>query len=61
MPNDAICEIWPKAILFDLDGTLTDAAPDITASLNEVLEKRGRAAPDNVYVRKFEQRGSSGV
>jgi phosphoglycolate phosphatase len=41
MANDDNCDIWPQAILFDMDGTLTDAAPDITASLNEVFEKRG--------------------
>ncbi len=28
---------WPRAILFDLDGTLVHSAPDITDSLNHVL------------------------
>ena len=28
---------WPKAILFDLDGTLIDSAPDIAAAANELL------------------------
>lgn len=28
---------WPRAILFDLDGTLVDSAPDITAAVNELL------------------------
>lgn len=32
---------WPEAIIFDLDGTLIDSAPDIAASLNEVLGRRG--------------------
>jgi phosphoglycolate phosphatase-like HAD superfamily hydrolase len=27
----------PKAILFDLDGTLVDSAPDIAAATNELL------------------------
>jgi phosphoglycolate phosphatase len=31
----------PKAILFDLDGTLVDSAPDITAAVNELLATRG--------------------
>ena len=31
----------PKAILFDLDGTLIDSAPDITAATNELLATRG--------------------
>jgi phosphoglycolate phosphatase len=30
----------PKAILFDLDGTLIDSAPDITAAVNELLDGR---------------------
>ncbi len=34
---------WPKAILFDLDGTLIDSAPDIAAAVNALLaeEKLG--------------------
>jgi phosphoglycolate phosphatase len=31
----------PKAILFDLDGTLVDSAPDIAAAVNELLATRG--------------------
>jgi phosphoglycolate phosphatase len=30
----------PRAILFDLDGTLIDSAPDIAASVNELLARR---------------------
>jgi phosphoglycolate phosphatase len=30
---------WPRAILFDLDGTLIDSAPDLAASLNVLLER----------------------
>jgi phosphoglycolate phosphatase len=33
--------LWPRAVIFDLDGTLVDSAPDIAASLNEVLGRRG--------------------
>ncbi|TIW33897.1 MAG: phosphoglycolate phosphatase, partial [Mesorhizobium sp.] len=29
-----------KAILFDLDGTLVDSAPDIRAAVNELLAGR---------------------
>jgi phosphoglycolate phosphatase len=32
---------WPKAVIFDLDGTLIDSAPDIASALNEVLARRG--------------------
>ncbi|WP_064697609.1 HAD-IA family hydrolase [Rhizobium aegyptiacum] len=28
---------WPDAVLFDLDGTLIDSAPDIAAAVNELL------------------------
>jgi phosphoglycolate phosphatase len=32
---------FPRAILFDLDGTLIDSVPDLAASVNELLESRG--------------------
>ncbi|MCQ0990117.1 phosphoglycolate phosphatase [Jiella marina] len=32
---------WPKAVLFDLDGTLVHSAPDIHAALNQTLEGEG--------------------
>lgn len=35
---------WPKAILFDLDGTLIDSAPDIAAAVNELLSQDGLPA-----------------
>ncbi len=31
---------WPKAVIFDLDGTLINSAPDIAGALNEVLGRR---------------------
>lgn len=34
----------PHAVLFDLDGTLADTAPDLAAALNRTLEHYGRAA-----------------
>ena len=33
---------WLKAVVFDLDGTLVDTAPDILAYLNEMLAELGR-------------------
>jgi phosphoglycolate phosphatase len=33
----------PKAVLFDLDGTLVDSAPDIAGALNAFLGERGHA------------------
>ena len=32
---------WPRAVVFDLDGTLIDSAPDIAHALNRATEKRG--------------------
>lgn len=32
---------WPQAILFDLDGTLIDSAPDLAAAVNELLAADG--------------------
>lgn len=34
--------IWPKAVLFDLDGTLVDTAPDIAVAVNRMLVDMGR-------------------
>ncbi len=34
--------ISPKAVLFDLDGTLVDSAPDIAAALNDLLVEESR-------------------
>jgi len=34
-------KIQPTAIVWDLDGTLVDSAPDLASALNTVLDKRG--------------------
>ncbi|MCG8444066.1 MAG: HAD hydrolase-like protein, partial [Caulobacterales bacterium] len=41
----------PAAVVFDLDGTLIDSAPDIAACLNAVLAREGLAAYDLAGVR----------
>lgn len=33
---------FPKAVLFDLDGTLLDSAPDMLATVNALLAERGQ-------------------
>lgn len=42
--------IWPKAALFDLDGTLIDSAPDICAATNELLARHGLGPVDQTAV-----------
>jgi phosphoglycolate phosphatase len=39
--NESDLSGWPQAILFDLDGTLIDSAPDIAAAVNELLSGDG--------------------
>jgi phosphoglycolate phosphatase len=36
-------DLFPQAVLFDLDGTLLDSAPDMLATANAMLAERGRA------------------
>ena len=33
--------MWPKAVIFDLDGTLVDSAPDIAAAANSAFARYG--------------------
>lgn len=47
----AIPHINVKAVLFDLDGTLLDTAPDLIAACNHTLEHFGFAAVDEAIVR----------
>lgn len=43
--------VWPKAVIFDLDGTLVDTAPDIMLALNQVLAERSLPPYDVAVVR----------
>ncbi|MFZ5834276.1 MAG: phosphoglycolate phosphatase [Pseudomonadota bacterium] len=45
-------------IVFDLDGTLVDTAPDLTAALNHVLIHEGRPALDQTEVRNLVGHGA---
>lgn len=40
-PDNTARMNWPKAIIWDLDGTLVDSAPDIATALNTVLNEQG--------------------
>ena len=43
----------PAAVVWDLDGTLVDSAPDIAAALNSLLEENGLQPLDEQRVRRM--------
>lgn len=48
-----------KAILFDLDGTLIDSAPDLAAAVNATMEELGRASYDEATIRTWVGNGAT--
>ena len=50
--------LLPETIVFDLDGTLVDTAPDLTAALNAVMVAQGRQAVPADQVRHMVGRGA---
>ena len=50
-----------KAVLFDLDGTLVDTAPDLGYALNLQLIKHGQAPLADAVIRPFASHGSRGL
>ena len=46
MPAHSLPAGWPRAIVFDLDGTLVDSAPDIRLAINAAFAPLGVAAFD---------------
>jgi 2-phosphoglycolate phosphatase len=49
------------AVLFDLDGTLADTAPDLAAALNEVRAAHGMAALSLAELRPWASHGARGL
>lgn len=47
-----------QAILFDLDGTLIDSAPDLLITLNDMLHSYGRRPCDTTAYRQYVSAGS---
>lgn len=50
-----------KAVLFDLDGTLLDTAPDFVTSLNLLLREEGKAALPSTLIRNSVSNGASAL
>lgn len=51
----------PEAVLFDLDGTLADTAPDLGAALNQLLREQGRAPLPMEKLRPHVSSGARGM
>ncbi|WP_226468084.1 phosphoglycolate phosphatase [Luteimonas panaciterrae] len=49
---------FPRGVLFDLDGTLLDSAPDMLATANAMRVERGEPAMELEQLRPFVSRGS---
>lgn len=50
-----------KAVLFDLDGTLLDTAPDLGYALNQVMHNHGKAALPHEQIRPWASHGAKGL
>lgn len=50
-----------STILFDLDGTLVDTAPDLGYALNLQLQRHGKAPLPDAKIRPFASHGSRGL
>lgn len=50
-----------RAVLFDLDGTLVDTAPDLGHALNRMLARRGQAPMPAAAIRAQASHGSQGL
>jgi 2-phosphoglycolate phosphatase len=51
----------PAAVLFDLDGTLVDSAPDLAAAANDMLQARGQAPLPLAALRPHAGSGARGM
>jgi phosphoglycolate phosphatase len=52
---------WPGAVLFDLDGTLIDSAPDLAGTANDMRVARGLSCLPMEYLRPMVGSGARGM
>jgi len=50
-----------RGVLFDLDGTLVDSAPDLSGTVNDLRGRRGLAPLPHSQLRSFATRGALGL
>lgn len=50
---------WPALVIFDLDGTLVDSAPDITVAVDAMLQRLQRATAGDAKVREWIGNGAT--
>src|SRR5690606_4503882 len=60
-PGHKLTQRSIRAVLFDLDGTLLDTAPDLIRVLNQVRREQGREPLPYAEVRTQVSHGSSGL
>ncbi len=62
-PADArsVAALRPAAVLFDLDGTLVDSAPDLAGTANDMRAERGLAALPYALLRRMVGTGARGM
>jgi phosphoglycolate phosphatase len=56
-----VLAVKTEAVLFDLDGTLIDSAPDLLAALDHVLAGLGLPPGDPAGLREHVSRGANGI
>lgn len=61
MPTNSSLHKKPKIVLFDLDGTLADSAPDLAGAINSVRIERGLPPLPYEELRPFASAGAPGL